>query len=323
MKRLVSICLLVTLFLGLLSGGILATPSNTSFSTAITLTSTIGDEISITGIGNGQAQYYKVSASANQRIYVTLYNMSSNADFDVALYNASYSQVALSARYSTSTEYFTYKVLSAGYYYIKIKAADVPSSSSSCKFKVILTCGVKGTSTTNSSYNRTTAGTYMDTWYNGFNPAYNNYTNNGGDCTNYASQVLHESGLSKIGSDSSSVNCWFTYSESWKSATKFTNHWGTNSMGSGYKRAYSCEYFVAQDIIANYATFRENIKTGDIIQYCSDTDTSRYHTLVVRSKTNNDIKLSCHTQPSIDRSLLSDLNDNYTKIIVLIRVKMN
>lgn len=32
---------------------------------------------------------------------------------------------------------------------------------------------------------------YQDNWFNGFNPNYANFTNDGGDCTNYASQVIY------------------------------------------------------------------------------------------------------------------------------------
>lgn len=44
-------------------------------------------------------------------------------------------------------------------------------------------------------YNREKAVAYAHRWAYGFNPAYGNFTDMGGDCTNFLSQCLHAGGL--------------------------------------------------------------------------------------------------------------------------------
>jgi len=229
--------------------------------------------------------------------------------------------VASSTRTSISIDSIAYTSTYSGKYYLSISATSVPNSNANCNFVAVKSCGVSGTSSTNSSYNRKNACNYMELYTSSPNPAYNYYSGMGGDCTNFASQVVKYGGMAPITGSSSSNSCWYAYSETWKSATKFTNHWGTNSVGSGNKRAYSCQYFSAQGALNNYQTFISNIKKGDIIQLCNPASgTARTHSMVVYQKYSDDLRMAQHSTDEF-RYLSSVLNNNYNKFIVVIRIK--
>ena len=247
--------------------------------------------------------------------------MTGGANYDLRLYNSSQTLLASSTRTSSSIDYISYNATYTGKYYVRIQAVSVSSTSYSCGFKVTKTCGVAGTSSTNSGYNRTSAKNYMDLYAITPNPSYNDYTGNGGDCTNFASQVVKAGGMATISGSSSSEACWYAYSETWKSATKFTNHWGTSSVGNGNKRAYSCQYFIGQDAINNYQTFIQNLKVGDIIQRCQQSDSSRVHTMIIYQKDTNNILMAQHTGNKKNVNLNNYLNTYKTSFFVVIRVK--
>ena len=319
-KRLLCIILIGFIMSSLMSIFVMATPTNTSFSTAIQLSSDLGDQKTITGVTTGVSLYYYLNVTSGQHISTAIYDSSNSANFDLRLYNSSQSQVASSTRSGTATDAIAYTSTYTGKYYIRITATSVPSSSASCKFKAIKACGISGTSSTNSSYNRTNAKTYMQSYTVNANPSYNDYTGDGGDCTNFVSQVVKAGGMANANGSISANTSWYAYSETWKSATKFTNHWGTNSVGSGNKRAYSCQYFHAQGALNNYQSFIQNIKVGDVIQICAKTDSARFHSLVVYEAITGDLKMSQHTSNQFVN--LSIVLNNYNKyFITVIRIK--
>jgi hypothetical protein len=67
------------------------------------------------------------------------------------------------------------------------------------------------------AYNRTAAVQYADQWALGRNPAYQSFDNNGGDCTNFASQVIRAGGAAYDYSGPSAwyPTTWYPYSDSW------------------------------------------------------------------------------------------------------------
>lgn len=73
--------------------------------------------------------------------------------------------------------------------------------------------------------------TYQDRWFNGYNPDYANYDGYGGDCTNYASQVLYSgcrTMYSRSGSGIAGSNYWF-YRTSYDRSSSWT---GVNELRS-------------------------------------------------------------------------------------------
>jgi hypothetical protein len=112
------------------------------------------------------------------------------------------------------------------------------------------------------TYNRTSAAAnYAIAHYNSPNADYVDYTNSGGDCTNFASQILHEGGglLTLIDS----------------SATDDNPSWYYNKNSSGWLKSYS---WINADkffrLLRNYSTIDtttvssvSSLALGDIISY--------------------------------------------------------
>jgi hypothetical protein len=274
--------------------------------------------------------FYKVSLTANQFVYFASY---ATKDYDLYLYNPSQTNIASSVKSPPSPDYIAYTVPSTGTYYVEIRAYSGAgiTISDSCKFKYIVTGGTVGTSSTNSAYNRTNAYNYAALWYNGRNPSYPDYVS-GGDCANFVSQCIKAGGMSALGSDYTQQSAWFCNTTSateltncgitWRSANYFTTHWGTNSAGSGYKRAYECKYLIGQDISTNFSTIKSNLHIGDVVQLTTNANSNRYHTLIVYDITSTDIILACHTTDSKTVSLKTKVNNDPTSMFAVMRIKM-
>lgn len=307
-----------------------AAPANTSFSTATQLTSSIGDEVTVTGISSGQNQWFYVNATAGQWLYAAVYNFHSAENWNLALYSASNSAIAYSWELDQSVEYIGYTVPTTGRYYFKINADYVGSTSSSCTLKVLLSNGTSGTAATNSGYSRTNAQNYLSQYWQTPNSAYPTFSQ---DCANFVSQALKAGGMTMLGNSSSrdAASSWFLtlpfvqstthYSATWTGANPFTTHWGTNSMGSGYQRAYECKYYIGQDLSDHFSSITSSLKVGDIVQFTQMSNTARSHTLMVYSKNDGDVQLAAHTFNTKSRSLFEEADNAPTKIFVLIRVK--
>jgi hypothetical protein len=310
-----------------------ALPSNTTFNTAINFPGTAGDENTATGITSGQSLFYKVTLTANQYVYFASY---ATKDYDLYFYNPSQSLIASSTKAASSPDYIGYTVTTAGTYYIELRAYSNAgiTTSDSCKYKYIKTSGTSGTSSTNSAYSRTSAYTYANTWWNSRNTAtYPDYDTvaGGGDCANFVSQCLNVGGMSEMGSDYSQQSAWFCNTTSataltdcaitWRAANYFTTHWGTNSVGSGYKRAYECKYRVGKDIVNDFTNIKSDLHIGDVIQLTTDANSNRYHTLIVYSISTNDVTLACHTNDSKTISLKTKAQDSPNSMFAIMRIK--
>lgn len=332
--RITAFFLSLMLIMASLQIGIYATPSNTSMSTARALGSNVGDQITVTGVTSGQSQWFSLYANAGDWIYPCTYGIPYGEDWDIYLYNSAGSNVALSKKSQNAIDYIRYTAPSSGTYYIEVRAFTISGTSSSCYFKVVRACGSSGNSAINAGYVRTDARHYMDLYWNSFNSSYANMSAGGGDCTNYVSQILHYGGMAMRGGASSrdEITSWFmdknitnyntpNYAITWTDAGYFTYHWGTNSMGTGVERAYSCKYYIGQDIVDNFSLIKTSLNVGDVIQFTSNGATGRYHSLVVYSLESNDVKLSCHTPASKTRSLLTEAQSKPTMMFVIIQVK--
>ena len=136
-------------------------------------------------------------------------------------------------------------------------------------------------------YNRIAAVLYARRWANARNPAYYNFDELGGDCTNFASQCLFAGcGVMNYTPDVG----WYYLSlndrsPSW-TGVEFLYDFLVNNRSVGpYGRRVSIEQLVA----------------GDLIQL-GRTDGSFYHTLVVLATTPT-IRIAAHTDNSLDRPL--------------------
>ena len=144
---------------------------------------------------------------------------------------------------------------------IKITSAEDKSSSSNSEFSDV----------ENSNYNREKAREYALKWATSSNKEYYNYINDGGDCTNFVSQVLRAGGLEFVGSkeNATSIKSWFYYSSNlpnrtstWTAANPFNLHFGKE-----YKRAYKYREYKIEDALKNWDEIYSTIYIGDIVQY--------------------------------------------------------
>ena len=123
----------------------------------------------------------------------------------------------------------------------------------------------------NENYNREKAREYALKWATSSNKEYYNFINDGGDCTNFVSQVLRAGGLEFKGSklNATSIDSWFYYSSdlpnrtsTWTAAHPFNLHFGKE-----YKRAYNYREYKVYDALINFDEIYETIYIGDIVQY--------------------------------------------------------
>ena len=338
-KRFMLTLLVAALLLSSFGISAQAVPANSTMATATYLNSTIGDELTISGLTTGQSQWYYISASSGQWIYATLYNLTGSGDWDLNIYNSSGTRIYRSAFGGTTIEHVDFNAPNSGYLYIEIYAYSVASTSSTCKFKVVRSGGTNYSSTT-SNYSRVLAKSYMDSYTTSPNQNYPDFGSPDyeeisgiGDCANFVSQVLHHGGMAMQGdaSNRGANSSWFIttpfvatldyYSATWAGAQQFTLHWGTNSLGTGERRAYECRYYLGQDLYANFASITSNLKVGDIIQFTSNAYSTRTHVALVYAINGDDIYLAEHSPYQTTRSLKTYAQQNLTQMIVIIRVK--
>ncbi len=136
-----------------------------------------------------------------------------------------------------------------------------------------------------SSNDRANMRKYQDKYFNTFNPNYANFTNDGGDCTNYASQVLNASSAPQYISSSSGI----TGSSYWyyKNSSNRSSSWtGVNQL-----RTFLLNNKTKGPSGSISSTFAA-LDSGDIIQLGSNDD--YYHSIVVY-KQGGDPWVTTHT----------------------------
>lgn len=139
-------------------------------------------------------------------------------------------------------------------------------------------------------YNRGSVLEYVKKWALKRNPAYLDFENMGGDCTNFASQCIFAG--SKV-MNYTPVLGWFYISSSNRSASwsgvQYLYNFITNNSGVG---PYAIE------------TDSTRIQVGDILQLGDDTGRF-YHTPVIMGFTPQDILVAAHTFDAYMRPLSS------------------
>lgn len=179
------------------------------------------------------------------------------------------------------------------------------------------------TTTTNSGYNRNNAATYAinHATYATRNTSYAQYGSgaDGGDCTNFVSQVLHDggslpfidAGTYKDGSNAATAD-WYYYgsnvasstnvngrTSSWTGAHQFRTFWGDTDSGNG-RHAYSMVRYTISDAYNHFDEIYSDLWKGDLVQF-ADSTFHTTHSTVIDSYSNGKLYISQH----------SDSADNY------------
>ena len=137
------------------------------------------------------------------------------------------------------------------------------------------------------SSDRASMRSYQDSWWNSFNPSFANFTNYGGDCTNYASQVLNSSSAPQYSTSASGIHgypYWYYRSSNNRSST-----W----TGVEQIREYLLENTTKGPSGYRVTTFGA-LESGDIVQLHNGT--RFYHSVVVYTQ-GGDPWVTAHTSP--------------------------
>ncbi|MBV6716855.1 amidase domain-containing protein [Paenibacillus chitinolyticus] len=198
--------------------------------------------------------------------------------------------------------------------------------------------------TINSSYNRTNAVSFIKSY--AAKPGYTtspftSYGGNsdGGDCTNFVSEVLHLGGglgfHGTKGNNSNTVD-WYYYgphvppstqprTSSWTGAHQFREHWGVVN-GSGGKKAYQMIKYTNKDAVSSYNEIYSSLWNGDIIQYVDATGHT-VHSQVVWNFANQTMNVAQHSTNDrywgLDMGLRTELENRQDQggHVVLLKIK--
>lgn len=165
------------------------------------------------------------------------------------------------------------------------------------------------------AYNETSAMAYADKWdgtkrnpaYRERNPAYRDFTSIGGDCANFVSQILSNSGMAmRQGSNTDNSSYWFyngsnlsQISGSWRGANMFRWHWSS--------RAGKVTDVSATQTKNNFkSAVYDKAYQGDVISLINSNG-SAYHTIFVNKRNTStlDFKYSAHSDSGNHNSLKS------------------
>jgi hypothetical protein len=152
-------------------------------------------------------------------------------------------------------------------------------------------------SSVNSIYNRANAATYAKNHATNAtrNTTYSSFSGVGGDCTNFASQILHDGGgLPFVGSKGTNTltGTWYYYGSlpstssnlngrtyTWTGAHEYRTYWGDTDSGNG-RHAYQMIKYSIADAYNNFGEINDLLWLGDQVQF-ADANAKTTHTVTV------------------------------------------
>ena len=136
---------------------------------------------------------------------------------------------------------------------------------------------------------------YATKWAKSYNPKYRNWGKKSEDCTNFVSQALRAGGWKDdTGWYKSSSNWWYN---SWNQTWSWT----------------SAEYW--SRFATKRTTHLDNVwkmRLGDVLQADWDANGTMDHTMIVTKVTSNEIYLSYHSNPQLNKPLSQILREMWT-----------
>lgn len=143
-------------------------------------------------------------------------------------------------------------------------------------------------------YNYSAMAAYLERYWSNYNPAYRNFNNQGGDCTNFVSQALKAGGWADKPGWYQNANYWwynnYNQTYSWTSV----NHWATFAINSGRTsmlyNVWSC-------------------RVGDVVQVKPSGSSTKVHTMMVSYYSNGVPYFTYHSSNRYRRSLNQVLLD--------------
>lgn len=155
----------------------------------------------------------------------------------------------------------------------------------------------------NSHYNREDAVNYAISYskWPG-NNSYFNFSNIGGDCTNFSSQVLYSGGMLMSGVKNGPYkDSWYYYganipdrSSSWTNANIFRKYWSI-SQENELIRVYKINIYSVKTALEDFQRIVDDLLPGDIIQHVRISDELTYHSQIIHKKLKNDLLFCQHS----------------------------
>lgn len=140
----------------------------------------------------------------------------------------------------------------------------------------------------NRYFSNTAAVAYAQKYALNYNPEYRDFTDQGGDCTNFVSQCLHAGGLNLS-------SAWKPYTNAWYSVHPLRNYLINNNLAEEYDK-----------VSPNPA--------GSVIQFFSPQKNWWTHSGVITYKGQNDCLYCCHTYNKLNYPLSGVYPTIYHKI---------
>ncbi|WP_242403855.1 amidase domain-containing protein [Paenibacillus pini] len=192
--------------------------------------------------------------------------------------------------------------------------------------------------TINSSFNRSAAADYAETWATTPNPAYANYgsSSDGGDCTNFVSQALHDGGglpFNGIKGNNRNTIDWYYYgsnvppstnprTSSWTGAHQFREHFAVVN-DQGGKKAYKATKYTSQELSNDFQPIYNELFRGDIVQHVNSAGHTIHSQIINGYGPGNDLKIAQHSVSSgtWDKNISLKSYVAYGSWIVSIKIK--
>ncbi|MFI9722169.1 amidase domain-containing protein [Streptomyces sp. NPDC052396] len=146
---------------------------------------------------------------------------------------------------------------------------------------------------TRSGYNYAAMAAYAEKYWRNYNPAYRQFNEEGGDCTNFISQALKAGGWKPVSGAAADYRTWWYTSSSQSHSWVGANEWSWYAQNS--KRV---------TMLPNVF----QLEIGDILQMDFDGDGSKDHSMITTYKSRMGIPyLTYHSTNTYRKSLLSIL----------------
>lgn len=155
-----------------------------------------------------------------------------------------------------------------------------------------------------SNYNRSATVTYMDKYWNIYNPIYTNYYPE--DCCNFVSQILYTGGVPGSAT-------WCANSTAWINNHSFKSYF------TG--KVAAIEAATGSQIVSNFTHYRDLMWSGDAIQMARIGGIDPHHIFAVHDFADGDVKMSAHCDNYLYRSLLTVANAYSTETFYFYSIK--
>jgi hypothetical protein len=148
----------------------------------------------------------------------------------------------------------------------------------------------------NRTFNRQAAADYALRWALVRNPAFRDFSNSGGNCTNFISQAMDAGGWTHVTGFYTNANHW------WYNSLNQTRSWVNVNQWHDFASVHSRR--------TSMLTNPRSLWVGEVLQMSWDGSTNKNHTAIVTHRTSSDIYLS---QNTTDRR-----NISFTQYLLLV-----